>query len=392
MDEIDMGDSVMSKKIAIFAVLLFAFLGSFYYYINKDCLKSNIIVFGQSCPMSGSSKQIGISLARGANAYFSYINENGGVNGKEVLLLSLDDKCDPKITMSNIKTLTQQKKVFALFGVVGTSTSQVVIPAVLESKTPYIAPFTGDMYLRNIQNSLVCNLRKSNFCEIEKIVKYLAKKGIKDIALFYQNDSFNRISLDRIREVIKKEELDIVSEGIFKRNTLSVGHALYEIKPSNPQAVIMIGQYKPVGHFIKRARLEGMDETLFCILSTTGADFLIEELNKKCENIIFSIVVPSPYDEKLKIAKEYRKLIGKYYPKQSFDFVSMEGFMAAKMSIEALKKCGEKVSKRRFIQALKDLPSDTFGNSLSIKKGLNKQLDSVWLATYKNGEFKRISL
>jgi len=133
-----------------------------------------------------------------------------------------------------------------------------------------------------------------------------------------------------VKAALKKRNIDLVAEGSYKRNTLSVGNALYEISQNRPQVVIMIGATKPTAEFIKRARKDkNLKGVKFGAISFIGSRMLLNALNEKVENIIFSQVVPSPWGALSQEVGLYRKLMDKYNPEKEYSYVSLEGFFIA---------------------------------------------------------------
>ena len=144
------------------------------------------IVIGQSCALKGPTKVLGQSLRRGALSYFKHVNENGGIWGRYIRLVTYDDGYEPKACVDNTEKLIEQDKAFLLFGYVGTPTSKAVLPIVTEKKVPFFAPFTGAEFLRTPVNPYIFNLRASYFQETEAMVdKLLTERSIKRISVFF---------------------------------------------------------------------------------------------------------------------------------------------------------------------------------------------------------------
>lgn len=199
------------------------------YYHNSTDIKGKSIVLGASLPLSGINQDLGNEVIEGANSFFSHINAKGGIRGMYIQFMFYDDKYEPQNTLVNIDELLTQDKAFALFGFVGTPTAKKVLPIVVDSKIPFIAPYTGASFLRDVNTPNIVNFRASYEEEIEGIVSYLySKKNITKFAIFYQNDDFGEEGYIALAKSLKKRELTLVAEGTYKRNTLSISHALHE--------------------------------------------------------------------------------------------------------------------------------------------------------------------
>src|SRR5262249_50266504 len=157
------------------------------------------------------------------------------------------------------KKLLAQEQVFMLFGYVGTPTSTAVVPLIKQAQIPFFAPFTGAEFLRTPVSTTIYNVRASYFQETEAQVHQLVDVlGQKKIAVFYQDDSYGRAGLGGAQMALRQRGLDVVATGAYQRNTVDVHAAVETIKKVNPEAVIMIGAYKPNAAFIKAAKAAGM--------------------------------------------------------------------------------------------------------------------------------------
>jgi ABC-type branched-subunit amino acid transport system substrate-binding protein len=351
----------------------------FLYYKEQNSIHKDI-KFGSSLPLGGINKQLGLSVKEGAMAYFSYANDKKLLGDKKIEFISYDDKYEPELTLENLNKLLKKDRVFALFGFVGTPTIKAIMPIISDSDIPFIAPFSGASFLREPKRDNFVNFRSSYADEIEKIVGYLYyKKHLNKIAIFYQNDDYGDDGYVATIKSLRKRGLSLVSEGTYRRNTLSVTQALYDIYSSKPQAIVMVGAYKPVALFVKRYRkMDKKGGTIFCNISFVNADELVHELNYKTSNMIFSQTVPSYNDLTLPIVKEYRKILKLKYPYIKYGFVSLESYLDAKISVEALKNIKNGISREKFLKNLRILS----------KKYKDKKLfGRVFLFEYKDKKF-----
>ncbi len=358
------------------AILIVIYLTSTQKVIEKD------IKFGSSLPLSGINKELGLAVKEGALTYFNYADKNSLLGDKKITLISYDDKYEPELTVDNLQKLLKKDKVFALFGFVGTPTIKAIMPIITDSDIPFVAPFSGASFLRKPPRRNFINFRSSYADEIEKIIKYLVdEKRLKKIAIFYQNDDYGDDGYIATILSLKKRSLQIVAEGTYRRNTLSVTQALYDIKSANPQAIVMVGAYKPVALFIKRYRKMGKTDTVFCNISFVNADELVRELDYKTKNMIFSQTVPSYNDSKIPIVKEYRKMLKIDYPEAKYGFVSLESYIAAKLNVEALQEIENHITRDEFLKKLK---------ALSQKYKRRGIFGKVFLFKYQNKKFVKI--
>jgi len=349
------------------------------------------IILGTSLPKDGIIQEWGKSVLTGANAYFKYTNEKELLGNKRIHLLSYDDKYEPDLTFLNTQKLIDEDNVFGLFGLVGTPTVKRILPLIENTNIPFIAPFTGASFLRNNNSSNIINLRSSYQEEIYKIVKYLNnEKNITNFAVFYQNDDYGEEVYTSLLKVLKINNLNLVSEGSYKRNTLSINHALHAMKDKKIGAIVMIGAYKANALFIKKARqIENLKDTIFATVSFGDANAMIKELNYESENLIFSQVIPSYNDTSLEIAREYQEVYSKYYPNSEYSFISFESFIAAKAVVRSLQKVQKGITRKNFIEALKKLNKNDI-KDLDLKFANHQLLNKTYLYKYEDSKFKEV--
>lgn len=373
----------MIKYIIVFiSVLIF-----FYFIPRDDKFDKESIKLGISVPSSGIMKAWGSAVYSGADAYFLHVNESNLLSGKKISLIVYDDKYEPELTIENIKKLINEK-IFVFFGFVGTPTVKKILPILQEEKIPLIAPFSGAEFLREEKNEHFVNFRSSYKEEIDAIVKYLYEKnGVERFAVFYQNDDYGEEGFVSLLESLDKRGLKLSGEGTYKRNTLSIKHALYEIKSVQPEAIIMVGAYKANALFIKTAKRDDVfKDTYFCNISFGDADEMIKELDKNTTNLLFSEVVPNYKNSDFSVILEYKELMKKYYPNQALGFISLESFLAAKTVVAALQNIDGVITRDKFLTEIKSLKSGSLGGlEIDFK---NKQLhNKIYLYKYENSNF-----
>lgn len=372
-------------------IVLFIFLGTFYllFFLNDEIPKNKIII-GQSASLSGSTQDIGIEFIKGANAYFNYVNDLGGINGREIELITLDDSYEPQYAIQNTNELIKNKKAFAMFGEVGTPSSEAVLPIIKKYNIPFLTPLTGVDSVRDNKSGLIFNLRNSYKDETKAMIQYLVTElKLKKIAVFYQDDSYGKSGYNGVKDALKEYELEIIEEGRYRRNTLSFHNALLNINHVNPEAVIIIGTQKPSAFFIKEAKKLGMNNTKFCTVSFAGGDTFLKELNGDTNNIIFSQVVPLPWDNSHEAVKEYQEVYGKYNTNSNYSFLSFEGFLSAKLVAKALEKAGIDLTRKTFLEAFNKLDKNALaGFEIKFSKNNNEALNEIYILDFYDSKYR----
>jgi branched-chain amino acid transport system substrate-binding protein len=321
---------------------------------------SDGILLGQSAALTGPAAKLGEAMREGATTYFETVNRRGGVHGRKITLISLDDGYEPSRALANTRTLIGEKKVFALFGYVGTPTSYAVIPSINEAKIPFFAPFSGAEGLRSPVNRYIFNIRASYFDETESLVDWLVYKHKKKIAVFYQNDAYGQAGLAGVTRAMDKHHLKIAATGTVERNTIDVKDAIKQIDPSNPDAVIMISAYKSCAEFIKQSSLRNRD-TQFMNVSFVGSEALASELGDQGNGVIISQVVPYYHDLAYDVTTEFKNALAQQYPKSKASFNNLEGYIAAKAFVDGLERAGRDLTREKLINALESLRNDNLG-------------------------------
>lgn len=316
------------------------------------------IVLGQSGPFTGPSAQLGLQFNIGAQLYLEQINAQGGVHGRRIEIRRLDDGYEPERCVANTKQFIADG-VFGLFGYVGTPTSLAALPLATAAKLPFFAPFTGAQALREPFNRYVIHVRASYFDETAAIVRQVTSVGIKKVAVFYQNDAYGQAGLEGVQRALKALDLAPIAVGTVERNSTDVAQALKDILAVKPEAVVQIGAYKACATFIRLARQQGYSGNVYNV-SFVGTQALLEELGAMAKGVVVSQVMPFPYSSATPLSGEYLAAL-KDKRGLSPNYSGMEGFVAAKVLVEALKRAGRGVTRESFIDAIDGMKNVNLG-------------------------------
>lgn len=351
------------------------------------------ITFGQVAALNGPAAALGSGMRDGILAAFAEANRAGGVQGRELVLLSRDDGYEPNNTIAATNELLRSN-VFALIGSVGTPTTNAILPLLAENGMPLIGPFTGSEGLRNPRNPLVINVRASYFQETEVMVEHLTKDlAVRRIAIFYQDDSYGRVGLAGVERALDRRGMKLVSEGTYQRNTTAVDGALNDIGRGNPEAVIMIGAYAPCAAFIKLARAEKLDAT-FVNISFVGANALAKALGPEGAGVVVTQVVPFPGNTAMPLVAEYRAALKVSNPDAKPGFVSLEGYMAGRLAVMALHRIQGPPTRQALLDAIADTGTfDLGGVALTFSPTSNQGSSQVFLTVIaRDGRFVPVTM
>ena len=361
---------------------------------NRNGISGTEIRVGSSLALGGHAGYLGTQMLQGAMAYINFINDRGGIHGRKIRLVALDDGYDPTRCLFNTQQLILEQKVFCLFSYVGTPTTVRIIPLINEARIPLLGMLTGANRLREPVNQLLINVRASYYQEIRAAVELMVeKRGLDRVAVFYQYDEYGFDGLRGTEISLKKYGLKPVAKGSYVRGTLDVEAGLERIVLSEAQAVVMIGTYDSCAKFIRLAKEQNFSP-LFYNVSFVGSTELARRLGRIGEGVVVTQVVPPPVNsgDGLPGIQGYTRHLKTYYPGARPSFVGLEGYINARILAEALDRAGRDITRERFISAIESIRDFDLGidNPLSFGKGDYQGLEHVYFTKINQGSLVRI--
>jgi ABC-type branched-subunit amino acid transport system substrate-binding protein len=364
------------------------------------------ITLGMSAPFSGSSRELGRGMQTGIETYFQYVNESaGGIHGRKLKLLALDDGYEPRQTLETMSELIGPRPAFAFIGNVGTPTAEAALPLVLETKRVFFGAFTGAKLLRrDPPDRYVFNYRASYAEETAAMVQYLLtlrKIHPEQIAVFAQQDGYGDAGFDGVARALRKVGFDserIVRLG-YARNTMDIDAAVTTLLGHREQikAVVMVPTYQPAAAFIKRIRDAGMNP-IFTSVSFVGSNALAEALkelgSQYAREVIVTQVVPF-YGSSATGVLQYREHLARYFPAEQPGFVSLEGYITARVLCAGLENAGPELTTEKLVDALEALKGLDFGIGTTISFGPSEHQGShkIWATVLDaNSHFQSLEL
>jgi ABC-type branched-subunit amino acid transport system substrate-binding protein len=321
---------------------------------NVPGVTEKTVVLGSCSALEGPSHSLGVETVTGANAYFSLINDEGGVNGRKLKLISYDDSYDPAKTQVCFERLLGDK-VFAMGLFVGTPTAVKYVPLAESNKIPLIGLFTGAQTLYTPLRHWIVNVRASYYDETrEQIEGVWDKLGYRKVGVIYPEDAFGTAVLGGVTEALKARSAQPVKVGSYERQTGNVGGAIDTVRAANPQAVVIVGPPNTVAPILKQSHAKNW-RPLFLTVSFVGTDDLITEAGDDAEGMVITQVVPPYYLTDLKGVALYRRTLTKYAPSARPNFVSLEGFVDAMVIVEGLKRAGRELTREGLIRSIESI-------------------------------------
>jgi len=324
------------------------------------------VLIGSCSALEGPSHFLGVETVTGAKAYFNLINDEGGVNGRKLKLISADDSYDPAKTQACFDHLMSEK-VFALGFFVGTPTAVKYVPMADSAKIPLVGLFTGAQTLYVPLRHWIVNVRASYFDETREQVDGLWKTlGYKKIGVIYPDDAFGTTVLEGVKNALKERGAEPAAVASYQRQTEQVGGAIDTVRAANPDAVVVVGPANTVAPILKQAHAKGW-KPLFLTVAFVGTDELISEAGPDAEGVVITQVVPPYYMTELKSVALYRRALGKYFPSEQPNFVSLEGFVDAMVLVEGLKRAGKELTREGLIHSIESIHDHDLGLGPQLK-------------------------
>jgi ABC-type branched-subunit amino acid transport system substrate-binding protein len=351
----------------------------------------NEIRFGISAPLSGPAKELGQNMKLGIDTALKMVNTNGGVNGRQLRLIAVDDGYEPSRTAEAMKQLYEHDRVFAIVGNVGTPTAAVALPYALDRRMLFYGAFTGAGLLRrDPPDRYVFNYRASYAEETEAVVRYLVKvRRLKpeQIAVFAQQDAYGDAGFAGVAKAIRSlqgGDANSILRLDYKRNTVDVDEAIAQLQKSRIpiKAVIMVPTYRAAARFIEKTR-NLYPSMIYTSVSFVGSTALASELmllgQKYATGVIVTQVVPA-VDGHSSVVLEYKSALAKYSPGESPDYVSLEGYLAGSILVEALKRNGPQLDIEKLVDTLENVRDLDMGLGAPVSFGRTEHqaLHKVW--------------
>lgn len=319
--------------------------------IAEPGVDNNRIVFGQSAVLSGPLAENGVQYMRGIQLYFDQVNKKGGVHGRKLELVSLDDAYNPKKAEENTRQLIEEKQVFALFGYTGTGSTAAALPLAEEQQVPMIAPYTGADSLRAKVSPVLYHLRPGYGEEMRKIVEHQTTLGIRQIAIVYQDDNFGKAGLKGFEAAMQQYGLKPVGVLAVDPSKLAESSAssAAELLKLRPMAVVLATAGKVSSAVIAESVKRGV-RPQFVGLSAISAAQLVGDLKNEAAGVIVAQTMPSPWSGKHRIVRQYREALTEQGGEAHY--VSLEGYIAARLLVDALRRTGKNPTRSGLLSTL----------------------------------------
>lgn len=316
------------------------------------------ILIGQTVSLTGQVAGAVKELNEGAKAYIALVNSRGGVHGRKIELLTMDDRFEPATAKANAETLINKDGVFAMFLNRATPHTEAILPVLVPGGVPLVAPSTGAAIFHEPPNRLLFNVRAKYQDEVVKAIEHFDTVGVRSIGIAHVDDSFGRDSLAGFKRAMQARKLTPAAELTFDRAKPDIGATLAAILKANPRALIIVGSATTTADLIRGIRAAG-NQMQVMTLSNNSSQAFVKNMGRDGVGVIVSQVTPAPHLVTTGLGQEYK--IAAKETGATVSYAAMEGFVAAKVLVEGLRRAGRNLTRDGFIRALESMQKVDLG-------------------------------
>ena len=357
--------------------------------IAEDGVTKNSILIGQSITLQGGKNDYGMAVVAGMEAYFSSINNRGGINGRQIVLKILDDDNKSDKAEANARQLVEKEKAFILFGSIEGGPSTAVMKAANELKVPFFGPLAGSPTLRRPHQPLVFPVRAEHREEFRALMAQGKSLGITKVAFLRSDSETGQQHLANVKLLCDELSMKLVLDMPFKSDIKEAQLDAFaqQMDKVSAQMVLNHGGIGVYETLIRKVRIHSKHTAVYAVNS--GSAQLVKKLGSLSQGIVFAQVVPSPWEKKAAITREYQEEFAKAKPGQEFSYGSLEGYMTAKALALALRQAGQNLTRESFVANIKNASLDMNGSKINYKPDNHQGLAFVDLSivTY-DGRFR----
>lgn len=347
---------------------------------------ANRILIGQTVGLTGTVAGPVKEMNEGATAYFNEVNQQGGIHGRKIEMLVLDDKFDPALTRKNAETLIKKEGVFMLFLGRGTPHTTSILPLISEYKVPLLAPTTGAKIFHEPAHPRLFNVKATYQDEVAKAVEHFTTVGMNSISLLHVDDAFGRDGLEGFKKAMAARKLTPVAITTFARVKPDFIATAKEVIKPNPDALIIVSSAKNTAGVIKAIRAQGGNMQIMTMSNNSSQSFM-EDVGDAGVGVILSQITPAPHLLSTPLGKEFRDMVKKYGVTVSY--AAMEGYVNAKVLVEGLRRAGRNLTRNGFIRAMESMQRVDFGGVM-VTYGPNDHSGSEFVELTMIGKNGRI--
>jgi ABC-type branched-subunit amino acid transport system substrate-binding protein len=327
----------------------------------QDGVTKSRILIGQNITLQGGKNDYGMAVMAGMETYLSGINARGGINGRQIVLKTLDDDNKSDKAEANARQLIEKDKVFILYGSIEGGPSNAVMKAANDLKVPFFGPLAGAPTLRRPHQPLVFPVRAEHREEFRVMLAQAKSLGISKVAFLRSDSEAGSQHLANVKLICDELGMKLVLDMPFKSDIKEAQLDAFaqQMDKLGVQMVVNHGGIGVYETLIRKVRTRSTHTAVYAVNS--GSAQLAKHLGPLAEGIVFSQVVPSPWEKKTAITREYQEEFTRAKPGQEFSYGSLEGYMTAKALVMALRLAGSHLTRESFVAALNNTTLDING-------------------------------
>jgi branched-chain amino acid transport system substrate-binding protein len=359
----------------------------------EDGITADEITICAYQPMTGNESSY-FRMGKGADAWFKYVNENGGINGRKVNFVMVDDQYKPAITTSVVKRFVERDKCFAIVAALGSAPTAAVVDYITANNVPLIGPGTGAAKVLDYPSKWVFPLYPSYKVEGQDLVRFAKEVfGAKTIAVLYQNDPSGKTHLTGIDSVLEKYGVKVVSQEGYEPKEIDVSSQVVAMKNANPDAVICSCAPEPAAKFYTERKKLGWKVPVINVFF--GKSPKVPELaGKDAVDGVYFTTIFRDFDSPAPQIQQAKALLQKYYPQEDPDPIHLWGFASAQVFTEGVKRMGkDNITRAGLVESLEGIngwkgsvvPDVTIGKGNAPQHFIVKEMSYV---VYKDGKFQ----
>jgi branched-chain amino acid transport system substrate-binding protein len=347
---------------------------------SADGVTPRQVLIGQTITLQGGKNEYGKAVLAGVEAYLQSVNSRGGVNGRTVALKVLDDNNQSATAEANARQLITQDKVFILFGSIEGGPSTAVMKAAVDLNVPFFGPMAGSPTLRRPHQPLVFPVRAEHRDEFRALLNYAKSTGVSRVAFLRSDSETGLLHLENVKNICRELGLELTKDLPFKSDVgdSQLDEMASSLVANRVQVVFNHGGIGVYERLIRRARAQNVRTAFFGVNS--GSAQLVKQLGNLATGMVFAQVLPSPWERKRGVVREYQEEFKRQNPGQQFSYGSLEGYLTAKAMVFALRAAGPNPTRESFVAGLTNAKIDLDGLIAQYSSGVHAGMSLVDLA------------
>jgi ABC-type branched-subunit amino acid transport system substrate-binding protein len=358
--------------------------------LAEDGVTPKQLLIGQSISLQDGKNEYGAAVQDGIYVYLNKVNAQGGVHGRQVVLKTLDDKASSAQAQTNARALVDKDNVFLIFGSIEGGPSTAVMAVAAELKVPFFGPIAGAPALRRPFQSMVFPVRAEHREEFKALMDYSKRTGGSRVAFLRADSENGLLHLENVKLLCKELGMELVADLPYKSDVTDaqIDGMVDRLAETAPHLVFNHGGIDTYEKLIRKTRIKGL-KTNFNAVNSGSAE-LAKHLGTLAQGMVFSQVVPSPWERKTEITREYQEALKRYKPGAEFSYGSLEGYITAKALVSALLLAGPTPTRSSFVQGLYSAGSLNINGLRAVyRSGSHDGLSLVDLSIVaKDGKFR----